>query len=167
MTTGENISNAAVFSAGMQEKIKAELARYETKRSSILPILHAIQDEYGWVQGKHIDALESVYGLNRVQVKEVLTFYKAYRQNEPKKYEIEFCDNIVCCMMGAKEAMAKIEKHIEQLGDKSPFHMKGVPCLGVCDQAPAMLVNKDRHHKVTAENVDQVLSKYAPLNQSR
>jgi NADH:ubiquinone oxidoreductase subunit E len=41
--------------------------------------------------------------------------------------------------------------------------MIGVPCLGVCDQAPAMLVNKDRHHKVTIENVDQILSKYAPL----
>ncbi len=158
-----NTGNDTVFSGTLQAKIKSELGRYETKRSSILPILHAIQDECGWVQGKHIDTLESVYGLNRVQVKEVLTFYKAYKQHEPKKYEIEFCDNIVCCMMGAKDAMARIESHIEAFGDQTPFAIKGVPCLGVCDQAPAMLVNKDRHHKVTVDKVDDVLKKYAPL----
>ena len=161
------MSTDSTFSSGLQDKIKKELGRYETKRSSILPILHAIQDELGWVQDKHVDTLESVYGLSRVQVKEVLTFYKAYRQEAPRKYEIEFCDNIVCCMMGAKDAMKKIEDHIEhleaKLGDKTPFRLKGVPCLGVCDQAPAMLVNKDRHHKVTVENVDQILEKYAPL----
>lgn len=162
-----NSSTDSTFSSGLQDKIKRELGRYETKRSSILPILHAIQDECGWVQEKHVDALESVYGLSRVQIKEVLTFYKAYRQEAPRKYEIEFCDNIVCCMMGAKDAIKKIEGHIEhleaKLGDKTPFRLKGVPCLGVCDQAPAMLVNKDRHHKVTVENVDQILEKYAPL----
>lgn len=161
------MSTDSTFSAGLQDKIKKELGRYETKRSSILPILHAIQDECGWVQDKHIDTLESTYGLNRVQIKEVLTFYKAYRQEAPRKYEIEFCDNIVCCMMGAKDVMNKIEGHIEHLeakhGDKAAFRLKGVPCLGVCDQAPAMLVNKDRHHKVTLENVDQILEKYAPL----
>ncbi len=156
-----------LFSVGLQETIKKELSRYETKRSSILPILHAIQDECGWVQDQHIDSLESVYGFNRVQIKEVLTFYKAYRQEKPRKHPIQFCDNIVCCMMGAKEVMAKIERHIKTLetkhGEDAPFEMIGVPCLGVCDQAPAMLVNKDRHHKVTVDNVDQILSKYAPL----
>ena len=161
------MSSEQVFSSKLQDVIKKELTRYETKRSSILPILHAIQDEYGWVQEKHIDALESVHGLNRVHVKEVLTFYKAYYQKKPRKHPIQFCDNIVCCMMGAKDVMERIEDHIKRLeekhGENAPFEMIGVPCLGVCDQAPAMLVNKDRHHKVTLENVDQILSKYAPL----
>jgi NADH-quinone oxidoreductase subunit E len=156
-----------LFSSKLQATIKAELTRYETKRSSILPILHAIQDECEWVQDAHIDVLESVYGLSRVHIKEVLTFYKAYRQEKPRKHPIQVCDNIVCCMMGAKEVMAKIEGHIRRLeekhGDNTPFEMIGVPCLGVCDQAPAMIVNKDRHHKVTVENVDHVLEKYAPL----
>jgi NADH:ubiquinone oxidoreductase subunit E len=156
-----------LFSAGLQETIKKELTRYETKRTAILPILHAIQDECGWVQEKHIDALYSSYQLDRVQIKEVLTFYKAYYQHKPRKHPIQFCDNIVCCMMGAKEVMAKIDGHIKRLeekhGENAPFEMIGVPCLGVCDQAPAMLVNKDRHHKVTVDNVDKILEKYAQL----
>jgi NADH-quinone oxidoreductase subunit E len=154
-------NNSSIFSEKLKTIIEKELTRYETKRSAILPICHAIQDECGWVQEKHIDALETVYSLNRIQVKEVLTFYKAYKQSEPKKFEIEFCDNIVCCMMGAKDAIAKIEELIEKQGVNSEFGLKGAPCLGVCDQAPAMLVNKDRHHKITNENVEKVLSRYS------
>ena len=156
-----------VFSAGLQDKIKGLLGRYETKRSSILPILHAIQDECGWVEDKHIDALESEHGLHRVHVKEVLTFYSWYRKSPPRQFEIQFCDNVMCCMLGAREAMAKVQSHIDkyeaQMGEKAPFRMIGVPCLCVCDGAPAMLVNKDRHLKVTADKVDGILAKYAPL----
>lgn len=161
------MSDSNIFSTGLQETIKKELTRYETKRSAILPVLHAIQDECGWVEEKHIEALHGTYGLDRVQVKEVLTFYKAYNQKKPRKHPIQVCDNIVCCMMGADELIEKIEGHVQRLeekhGENAPFEVIGVPCLGVCDQAPAILVNKDRHHKVTVDNVDQILEKYAPL----
>lgn len=155
------------FSPSLQEKIKHFLGRYETRRSAILPILHAIQDELGWVEEKHIEALHDEYGLDRVHVREVFTFYTAYHKQRPRKFHIQFCDNIVCCMMGAREAMAKIEAHIkkyeDKMGNDAPFGMIGVPCLGVCDGAPAMLVNKDRYLKVTCDHVDEVLKKYAPL----
>jgi len=157
---------ASIFSANLQEKIKHYLGRYETKRSAILPILHAIQDECGWIKDEHVDALESDYELHNIHVREVLTFYSAYRRHEPKKFTIQFCDNIVCCMMGAKGVIAKIEQHIaayESGGKETPFSVQGVPCLGVCDGAPAMLVNKDRHLRVNQDNVDAILQKYAPL----
>ncbi len=154
-----------VFSAQLQQQIQGYLTRYETKRSSILPILHAIQDEHGFIKSEHIEALESQYGLSAVEVREVVTFYSMYRTEQPAKFEIQFCDNIVCMMLGAREAIAKIEGRIaeyEHAGQQSPFSVQGVPCLGVCDGAPAMLCNKDRHLRVTAENVDQVLARYAP-----
>ncbi len=155
------------FSEPLKKKIQSYLTRYETKRSAILPVLHAIQDEYGWIQDMHVDQLDKEFGLQRVEVREVLTFYSMYRQEKPRKYQILFCDNIVCTMMGAKSVMKKIQHHIDKLehaiGDDAPFGLQGVPCLGVCDGAPAMLVNKDRHLKVTEENVDAILQKYAPL----
>lgn len=157
----------SVFNAEVKKKIDGYLTRYETKRSSILPILHSIQDEYGWIKEEHIEALDKEFGLPKVQVKEVVTFYSMYRTSQPRKFQILFCDNIVCHMMGAKKVMHHIEEKVatldKQLGADGPFSIKGVPCLGVCDGAPAMLVNKDRHLKVTMENVDAVLSKYAKL----
>lgn len=154
------------FSAELKDKINGFLTRYETKRSAILPVLHAIQDELGWIKGSHMDALESEFGLSKVHVREVATFYSMYRLKEPKKFRVLFCDNLVCHMMGARDAMEKIRGRIKAYEEKhgeSPVSLEGVPCLGVCDGAPAMLVNKERHLKVTDENVLEILDKYAPI----
>ena len=156
----------SAFSSGVVEKINHELGRYESKRSSILPILHAIQDEYGYVSDEQVEELHEKYDLNRVQVREVITFYSLYRTTPPAKYEILFCNSPSCDMMGAEPAIDKIEARIKAYKDKgqeSPFGVEGVPCLGVCDGAPAMLVNKEKHLKVTSENVDKILDEYAPL----
>jgi len=154
-----------LFSQALTEKINGFLGRYETKRSAILPVLHAVQDERGWVSDEDMDALQADFGLDKVQVREVLTFYSMYRKSPPRQFEVLFCENIVCAMMGAKEAMAKIEARIEafekRTGKPSPFHLQGVPCLGVCDGAPAMLVGKERHLKVTQDNIDGILERYA------
>lgn len=153
-----------MFSAELEKKIEALLTRYETKRSSIIPILHEIQDEYTYVSDEHVTYLESKYGLPAVQSREILTFYKMYRTEKPAKFDIQFCDNFSCMMLGAKDTVAVIEKRIKaykEAGQESPFSVQGIPCIGVCDGAPAMLCNKDRHLKVTPENVDEILNKYA------
>lgn len=153
----------SAFSKTLQDKIQHYLGRYETKRSAILPILHEIQDECGWIQPQHIEALESEYGLHRIHVREVASFYSMYRLKESKPLRIYFCDNIVCTMMGANKVMDKIKKHIksvEDSGKECKFSLQGVPCLGVCDGAPAMLVNKDRYLKVNSDNIDEILRKY-------
>ena len=154
----------SVFAEPLRQKIEHFISRYETKRSSILPILHAIQDVDGWIKDEHVEGLEAEFGLHPVQVREVLTFYSMYRQHEPHKYEVLFCNNLVCHMMGAPAAMAKVQARIDEFeksGKPSPIGLKGVPCLGVCDGAPAMLVNKDRFLNVTQDNVDEILNKYA------
>lgn len=153
----------SAFSKTLQDRIKHYLGRYETPRSAILPILHEIQDECGWIQPSHVEALEAEYGLHRVHVREVASFYSMYRLSEPKPLRIYFCDNIVCTMMGANKVMDKIRQHIkktEDSGKKCSFSLTGVPCLGVCDGAPAMLVNKERYLKVSTENIEDILRTY-------
>lgn len=160
------VSNMSVFSDVIRQKIAGHLDRYESKRSAILPVLHIIQDEDGWIKDEHVEGLEKEYGLSAVDVREVLTFYSMYRTEKPAKFHVYFCDNMVCTMMGAKGAMEKVRQRIaayEAKGIESPIGLQGVPCLGVCDGAPAMLVNKERHLRVSAENVDKILDQYAPL----
>lgn len=149
------------FAPDLREKIQSELTRYETPRSAILPVLHLIQDHYEWIQPDHVAWLERDFGLSRVHVQEVATFYSMYRLEPCKPFRILFCDNVVCAMMGAEKVMDKIRDHMASFPDgKCPFSLQGVPCLGVCDGAPAMLVNKDRHLKVNRDNVDAILASY-------
>lgn len=151
------------FSDELKEKISSYLERYETKRSAILPVLHAIQKEFSYIDDEHILALEKDYGLSRVHVREVVTFYSAYLTEKPKKFRILFCDSVSCHIEGTPKVMKKIEGIMEsykQRGEESPFSLEGVPCLGVCGGAPAMFVNEDRHLNVSCENVEEILKKY-------
>lgn len=153
----------SMFSDALQGKIQHYLGRYETKRSAILPILHEIQDECGWIQPKHIDALEEEFGLLKVHVREVATFYAMYRLEECKPVRVYLCDNLVCCMLGAQKVKEKIQSFIKSPDFKEregKFSVETVPCLGVCDGAPAMLVNKDRYLNVTVDNVGEILKTY-------
>jgi NADH-quinone oxidoreductase subunit E len=158
----------SVFSDGLKAKIQGYLTRYETKRSAILPVLHAIQDDHGWIKPEHLDELESAYGLSKVHVKEVVSFYDIYRDVPTRKFVVRYCDSITCRQFGSQAAMARINSHIErldqELGEDGPFELQAFACLGKCDGAPVMLVNKERVERATADKIDQLLSKYAPLS---
>jgi NADH:ubiquinone oxidoreductase subunit E len=157
----------AVFSDGVAKKIEAYLTRYETRRSAILPVLHAIQDEYGWIKEEHIQELHETYQLDRIHVKEVITFYDIYKDEPTRRFTLRMCDNFTCRMLGSKATIAKIESCISRLdaemGQDGPFSLEKFPCLGKCDGAPVLLVNKERHEKVTEDRVEEVLGKYAKL----
>lgn len=155
------------FSDALDKTIAGYLSRYETRRSAILPILHAIQDAHGWIHEEHIDELEKTYELSRIHVKEVISFYDIYRDRPTKKYVIRYCDNLTCRMMGSEPAMARIKTHLAawEKTDKDgcPFELEPFPCLGKCDGAPVMLVNKDRVEHATEDKIDEILSRYASL----
>ena len=157
----------SVFSEGLRKKIEHYLTRYETRRSAILPVLHCIQDEHGWIKPEHIEELHEKYELNRVHVKEVISFYDIYKDKPTRKFVIRFCQNITCTMLGAKDSIHRIEGHIakleKELGDDTPFQLEKFPCLGKCDGAPVMLINKERLEYATADKVDAMLERFAPL----
>ncbi|MCX6108355.1 MAG: NAD(P)H-dependent oxidoreductase subunit E [Proteobacteria bacterium] len=156
----------SVFGDGLKAEIEGFLKRYETRRSAILPVLHAIQDVHGWIKPEHIEELHTVYGLDRVHVKEVITFYDIYKDKPVRKFQIRYCKNITCHMLGARPAIARIREHIAALdaahGEDGAFSLEEFPCLGKCDGAPVMLVNKERVEHATVDKIDQLLTKYAP-----
>ena len=96
-----------------------------------------------------------------------MTFYDIYKDKPTRKYMIRFCKNITCTMMGARPAIARVEEIIEkldrELGEDGPFQLEPFPCLGKCDGAPVMLVNKERVEHCTVDKIDGLLAKYAPL----
>lgn len=152
------------FSSELTKIIEGFLSRYETKRSSILPILHAIQDEKDWISDQDVDALEKEFGLSAIDVREVLTFYTMYRKLPPKPYRFEICKSISCWLLGANETIAAVKKEIEKAeneGRPLPFEVHAVECLGQCGYAPSTLINKDRHNNVTPEKALSLLKEYS------
>ncbi len=152
------------FSDELKARIKSFLTRYETKRSSILPILHAIQDEKDWISEDDVALLESEFDLSAVDVREVLTFYSMYRTSPPEPWRLEICNSISCWLMGSKKTLEAAERRIQEAksrGEKLPFSCREVECLGLCGKGPVGFVNKERHENVTPERALQLMEEYS------
>ncbi len=153
------------FSTELQTKIKDFLGRYETRRSAILPILHAIQDEAGWIRDEHLLMLEKQFSLPVVDTREVLSFYTMYRNRPGKPFRFELCRSISCWLMGSEKTLAALRNRMEQwkkeTGEEPPFEVNEVECLGICGCGPVAFVNKDRHLRVTPEVALGLVEEYA------
>lgn len=152
------------FSQDLSKKIESYVGRFETRRSAILPVLHAIQDEKGWIRPEDIDALEKEFNLPAVDVQEVVSFYTMYRTSPVKPYRIEICNSISCWLRGAEKTIETLNEHMDgwknKTGREPPFEVHAVACLGMCGHAPVAFVNKDRHLNVTPELALKLVEQY-------
>lgn len=137
--------------------VKSELTRYEQKQSAIIRCLYRAQDENGgWVSPEVIQHLSEVMDIPAAHIEEVATFYTMFNKKPVGKYHVQVCCTLSCAMAGARELTDTMMKEAgcEKPGDTSKdglFTFSKVECLGSCDTAPMLQVNRDPY----IENLDE------------
>ncbi|MBI3307685.1 MAG: NAD(P)H-dependent oxidoreductase subunit E [Candidatus Omnitrophica bacterium] len=150
------------------EKIKFKtdpiVARYETKRASILEILRLLQEEYGHITTEMEREVAEYLGIAAIDVREVMTFYSLFYDKPKARTRFHVCRTLSCYLRGGREIL----KHIEnKLGVKAggmtedkAFSINTVECLGACEFAPMMQVNDVKYvGPLTKEKIDEVITK--------
>lgn len=126
-------------------KVLAELKRYESKQSAVLPALYIAQAENkGHISPAVIRELSQVMDIPESQINEVFSFYTMYNKKAVGKYHIQVCRTLSCKLNGAEE----LTDHIcNQLGVKlgevtadGQFTVTEAECLGSCGTAPMMQI---------------------------
>ena len=137
-----------------EERIQRHLAKYETKRSAVMPLLYIAQEEYGWVNPDGIQEISEILDLDPTQVKSIAGFYTMYSEKPKGEYWLQVCTDLPCALKGADEfhAWLKEELGVEEGGttEDGMFTVEHVMCLAACDKAPMLQCNF--HY---AENLDQ------------
>ncbi|SMG47716.1 NADH-quinone oxidoreductase subunit E [Sphingobacterium psychroaquaticum] len=153
------------FSADMLAQFAEIVARYPEKRqkSALLPILHIVQAEYGWLSVDAMDKVAAYLAIQPIEVYEVATFYTMYFLEPKGKYVLEICRTGPCCLVGAE----RIIKHVEnRLGVKEGevtedglFSWRGVECMAACGFGPVLQIGPDYtfYENLTEDGVDQLL----------
>lgn len=137
--------------------------RHARPGMSLLAILHAIQDEAGFVPPEVVGPLAKTLNLSRAEVHGVITYYHHFRTQPAARVTVQLCRAEACRSMGT-EALAKhIESRTGCRFDADHRHgdavaLESVYCLGQCALSPAMLVNDTLHAKVTPEKFDAILA---------
>lgn len=138
-----------MISAEGKKFIQSEMTRYEQKQSAIIRCLYRVQDENGgWLSQESMKALAEVMQIPIAQIEEVATFYTMFNLKPVGKHHIQVCCTLSCAMRGAREVADAILKETgcSRFGEMSKdgkFTVSKVECLGSCDTAPMLQVNRD------------------------
>jgi len=131
--------------------------------SLVLPCLHRIQQDRGFVADADIDALAEWLGVPRVQVEEVLSFYTQFRRAPVGRIHLQACRNLSCSMRGAEGVIEHLSERLgiapgETTAD-GRWSLSTCECLGSCGTAPVVMVNEAYHEGMTPERLDALLER--------
>ncbi|HEV3173118.1 MAG TPA: NADH-quinone oxidoreductase subunit NuoE [Actinocrinis sp.] len=128
---------------------QALIARYPQSRSALLPLLHLVQSEEGYVTADGIAFCAELLGLSTAEVSAVSTFYTMYKDKPVGDYHVGVCTNTLCAVMGGDEIFATLKAHLvvgndertaDDQGERS-LTLEHIECNAACDFAPVMTVN--------------------------
>jgi NADH-quinone oxidoreductase subunit E len=153
------------------ENLEAEvdelITHYPVKRAASLMVLHAIQEQFGWISREAVLWTAKKLELQPINIQEILTFYPMLRQEPMGKYQIKVCRTLSCALGGAYELREHFcrkfsldaHKHGAQTTPDGKFTVEFVECLASCGTAPVMMVNDDFYEGVSHAKADEILGK--------
>src|SRR5271166_4015815 len=96
--------------AALLERLRPEcdeiIARYERKRSALLPIMHLLQEHEGYVSGDAMRAAAEMLGLTTAEVESTVSFYTLLYRRPVGRYMLQVCRGLACAINGAEDIMA-------------------------------------------------------------
>ena len=137
------------------------ISGFKTMRGGLLPTLHALQEEFGYVDDTAMPVLAKTFNLSQADIYGVITFYHDFKRTRPGRHTIKVCRAESCQSMGSEELLADIKKrlNVEMHGKTADgqFSLEQVFCLGNCALSPAIMVDKTVYGRVTPERVDTIV----------
>jgi NADH-quinone oxidoreductase subunit E len=153
------------FSPELIKQFDDIVSRYPKgkQKSALLPILHLVQAEYGWLSAPAMDKVAEYLEIQDIEVYEVATFYSMYFMRPQGKYVLEVCRTGPCCLVGAEKIMDYIEQKLGvKEGEVTPdglFSWRGVECLAACGYGPVLQIGPEYtfYENLTERSVDTLI----------
>jgi len=133
--------------------------RHVKPGASLMTVLHAIQDEAGYIPADVIAPLAQALSLSRAEVHGVITYYHHFRSEPPARTTVQLCRAESCRSMGTEALAVHIEARTQcrfDTGHHADIELETVYCLGQCALSPAMTINGELHARVTPQKFDRL-----------
>ena len=135
--------------------------RYACPRGALMPALHLVQTEYGYIAPQAMVEIAEVLGITPAQVADVVSFYEQYHDEPVGEHVIGVCQSIACEIRGSQALIDhlknKLDIGIHETTEDGKFTLLAMECLGACDTAPCALVGEGRRDNLTISEVDRIV----------
>jgi len=143
------------------ERARSTISMYPEPRSALIPLLHVLQEQDGYVTRDGMSHLGELLDLTPAEVYGTASFYEMFKFEPVGKYLINVCTNISCMLRGGYDLL----EHFEDRLDVNPggttadgvFTLEEVECVAACTQAPCVLANYRTFGPLTHDDADALL----------
>ena len=141
-----------------EARARQTIALYPQPRSAMLPLLHLVQEQNGYLTKEGMAHVAELLGLTPVEVYGTASFYDMFFTHPVGTYLVSVCTNIACLLNGGVELLEHAEERLGvQAGGTTSdgtFTLEEVECIGLCGNAPCLTVNWRFFGDVTDESFD-------------
>ena len=162
--TLDRAGDPSVFGDDVRAAAADLVARYPAgqERSALLPMLHLVQSEQGYVSPDGIAFCADFLGITKAQVAAVVTFYTMFKRTPTGEYLVSVCTNTLCGMLGGDEIFASLKENLgvgnnETTGD-GLITLEHAECLAACDYAPVVTVNYEFFDNQTVASAGELVA---------
>ena len=140
------------------DRAQSRIQELERLPGALLPILHALQDEFGYVDKAAIPLIAGALNLSHAEVHGVLSFYHDFRRSPAGRHVLQMCRAEACQSMGCENVIRHVEDRLGvKLGETtedSSFTVEPVFCLGNCALSPAVMLDGKLYGRVSSDVAD-------------
>ncbi len=150
----------------MQEQTSKALSGFEGKTNEVIPMLQAVQDEFGYLPEEAIREIADMIGLPESKVYGTATFYSQFYFSRRGDRTIKVCLGTACHVRGGMQVMEALEREMGiNAGDTTEdykFSLERVNCVGSCALAPVVMVDDDVFGRLVPKQAKEGLEKSDP-----
>jgi NADH:ubiquinone oxidoreductase subunit E len=153
------------------EDVLSWIKRIGSDASSTVPLLQAVQSEYGYLPREAMDMIIQNTDITGSQVYGVATFYSQFRLKPVGRHIIRVCHGTACHVTGADRLDTSL-RHILNITDQEQdtaengsYTIEQVACIGCCSQAPVLVIADEVSGNLTGANAQRALKKHAKKNE--
>ncbi|MFF3244525.1 formate dehydrogenase subunit gamma [Streptomyces sp. NPDC002870] len=145
----------------LEHRVRSIVAEHRGDRGALLPVLHTVKEELGYVDPAVIPVLATELNLSRADVYGVVTFYEDFRQTAPGRRTVRICRAEACQAVGAVTVADRARERLGiSFGETTPdgeVTLEQVFCFGNCATGPAVEIDGRLYGRVGPERLDALL----------
>ena len=148
--------------SSIRRDVQQHVARWRDEEGNLIMILHAIQNQHGYVPREVAMELSRELGVKLARIYEVTTFYHYFKLQPPAAHNVVVCNGTACYLKGAGEILAECRNQLgiaegQTTADRQ-FHLDTVRCIGCCGMSPAVVVDGKTYGRAKPSEIAGIIA---------
>jgi NADH-quinone oxidoreductase subunit E len=156
-----------MITADLKENLRRKIASADHPRELAVDVVFTLQEHYRYLSDELLEEAAELLGMTPLELEEIATFYEYIYREPVGKYVIHVCDSAVCWMQNHQGVLDHLQQKLAiSLGETTAdglFTLLPACCIGYCDRAPAMMINRRVYGELTVEKLDAILEGFRDI----